>query len=253
MIIVLSPAKLQKENTHNISNTSTQPLFLSESEQLVKSIRKLSVISLSELLKINIELAKINAERFSKWHRPFTPENSSQAVMLFNGEAFHGLDAGSIASEHFSFMQKKLRLFSGLYGILKPFDLIQPYRLDLNDKFKTNDNLDLYSFWSNKITNALNKDLKENSGILLNLASMEYFKVIDRKKLKARIINVDFLENRPDGLKSITIYTKKARGLLARFVTENEIEDPEYLKAFDYEGYMFNFELSTENKLIFTR
>jgi len=255
MIILLSPSKIQYDSIRHISEIITQPVFMSESECLVKSIRKLSVISLAELLKVKIDLAKTNAERYARWQTPFTLDNASQAVMLFNGEAFHGLNAGSISVEHFSFLQDKLRIFSGLYGILKPFDLIQPYRLDMGDRFKTDENQDLYSFWSTRITNIINQEVKETegSGIILNLSSVEYFKVLDKKKLNARIINVDFLENRPDGFKNITIYTKKARGLLARFVTENEIEDPEYLKAFDYEGYMFNFELSTKNKLIFTR
>lgn len=255
MIVLLSPAKIQDFKPEAPLAKSTQPQFLDEAENLVSQVRRLSVSALSELLKVNPNLARLNADRFGQWHRPFTDKNAKQTVLVFNGEVFHGLDVRTLGKEHLDYLQSHLRIFSGMYGILKPFDLIQPYRLDIGDTFLTEEGQTLYTFWKKKWTETLQKELDKQKGekVVLNLASGEYIKGIDRKKLKARVIDVDFLQMEPRGYKTIVVYTKKARGMLTRFVIEHRIEDPEYLKGFDSEGYMYNPELSKENKMVFTR
>jgi len=255
MIILLSPAKIQDFKSEPLLSKSTQPDFLAEAEILVSQVRRLSVSALANLLKINPSLARLNADRFGQWHRPLTEKNAKQTVMVFNGEVFHGLDVRTLAKEHHTYLQQHLRIFSGLYGILRPFDLIQPYRLDIGDRFLTEEGENLYSFWKEKLTETLQKELaklKEPS-VVLNLASGEYIKGIDRKRLNAKIIDVDFLQMEPKGYKTIVIYTKKARGMMTRFVIENRIQDPDYLKGFDCEGYLYNPDLSNENKMVFTR
>jgi len=255
MIILLSPAKIQDFKKESSLGKSTQPDFLNEAESLVSQVRRLSVSALADLLQINPSLARLNADRFGQWHRPFTTKNAKQTVLVFNGEVFHGLDVRTLAKEHFNYLQGHLRIYSGLYGSLRPFDLIQAYRLDFGDTFLTENGENLYAFWRDKLTEALNQDLAKLKGqpIVLNLASNEYIKGIDRKRLNASIIDVEFLQMEPKGYKNIVIYTKKARGMMARFVIEHKIKKPEHLKGFDREGYLFNPGLSNENKLVFTR
>ncbi len=255
MIILLSPAKIQDFKPEPPLSKSTRPDFMTEAETLVSQVRRLSVSALANLLKVNPSLARLNADRFGQWHRPFTEKNAKQAVMVFNGEVFHGLDVRTLAKEHHTYLQNHLRIFSGLYGILRPFDLIQPYRLDVGDTFLTEDGENLYKFWKEMLTQTLQKELAKlkESAVVLNLASGEYIKSIDRKSLNARVIDVDFLQMEPNGYKTIVIYTKKARGMMTRFVIENKIKDPEHLKGFDSEGYLYNPDLSNENKLVFIR
>jgi cytoplasmic iron level regulating protein YaaA (DUF328/UPF0246 family) len=255
MLIILSPAKIQNFKSEKVISDYTMPDFLDEAEDLVNQVRQLSVSALAELLGINTNLAMTNAERFATWHRPFTPDNAKQAVLVFNGEVFHGLDVRSLQKDQLAYLQDHLRLFSGLYGILRPFDLIQPYRLDVSDKLSNDSGEDLYGYWRQKVTSKINEAIA-NTGkpeVLLNLTSGEYIKCLDRKAINARIIDVDFHEETPGGYKTIVVYTKKARGMLTRFVIENGIDDPEYLKAFDYEGYYFNRNLSKKNRFVFTR
>ena len=255
MIVLLSPAKIQDFKPEPPLFKSTQPDFLVEAETLVSQVRRLSVSALADLLKINPSLARLNADRFGQWRRPFTEKNAKQTVLVFNGEVFHGLDVRSMATEHLKYLQDHLRVFSGMYGILRPFDLIQPYRLDIGDTFLTEDGENLYAFWREKLTETLNQELakRKEPPVVLNLASGEYIKGIDRKRLNARVIDVDFLQMEPRGYKTIVIYTKKARGMMTRFVIENRINDPEHLKGFDCEGYVYNAELSKESKMVFTR
>jgi cytoplasmic iron level regulating protein YaaA (DUF328/UPF0246 family) len=255
MIVLLSPAKIQDFKPEPPLAKSSQPLFLDEAESLVHQLRRLSVSALAELLRINPNLASLNAERLAQWHRPFKDKNAKQAVLVFNGEVFHGLDVRTLDSAHRPYLQEHLRIFSGLYGMLKPFDLIQPYRLDIGDAFRTEDEQNLYDFWREKWTTTLQQQLDKQKGpnVVLNLASAEYIKGLDRKKLQTRFIDVEFLQMDPQGYKNIVMYTKKARGLMARFVIEHRIEKPEYLKAFDSEGYLFHPELSGKDKLVFTR
>ena len=255
MIVLLSPAKIQDFKPEPPLAKSTQPQFLNEAETLVSQVRRLSVSALAELLKINPSLARLNADRFGQWHRPFTEKNAKQTVLVFNGEVFHGLDVRTLGQEHLDYLQSHLRIFSGMYGLLKPFDLIQPYRLDIGDTYLTDEGQNLYQFWKEKWTETLQKELnKQKKGkVVLNLASGEYIKGIDRKKLNARVIDVDFLQMEPNGHKTIVVYTKKARGMMTRYVMENRIEDPDHLKGFDCEGYLYDPALSKKDKMVFTR
>lgn len=255
MIVLLSPAKIQNLKPEPFLSKPTQPTFLKEAEQLVSQVRCLSISALASMLHTNASIARQNAERFASWHLPFTEKNAKQTVMVFNGEVFHGLDVRSMETEHLKYLQNHLRIFSGMYGLLRPFDLIQPYRLDIGDTFLTEDGENLYAFWKEKLTDTLQKELDKlkEPPVVLNLASGEYIKGIDCKRLNARVIDVDFLQMEPRGYKTIVVYTKKARGMMTRFVIENKIKNPENLKGFDCEGYMYNPDLSKENKMIFTR
>jgi cytoplasmic iron level regulating protein YaaA (DUF328/UPF0246 family) len=231
------------------------PEFLNEAELLVKKIKHLSRTELAELLDINSNLAKLNADRHFNWHVPFTTQNAKQAVFVFNGEVFRGLNPGSFTQDDFGYLQSHLRILSGLYGTLRPFDLIQPYRLDVSTRLGTGKGKNLYSFWESKITKALNEAVKNSGGpqVLLNLASGEYFKCINRRKLLAEVIDFDFLENKNNSYKPVVVYIKKARGMMVRYVIKNRIENVDDLKGFNEDGYWFNPGLSTEKKLVFTR
>jgi len=255
MLLLLSPAKIQNKTPQNLVNEFTQPEFLNSAESLVDEIRQLSTMELSRLLSINAGLAQLNADRYFNWQRPFTAENSKQAVLSFNGEVFHGLDANSFSPNDFEYLQSHLRILSGLYGILRPLDLMQPYRLDISTKLQIGKWKNLYSFWGDSLTLSVNEALAHlgDNRVLLNLASGEYFKSINRQLLEARVIDFEFLENKNEGYRSVVMYTKKARGMMARYVIQNRIENVEDLKGFDAEGYWINPQLSGENKLVFTR
>jgi len=255
MLLLLSPAKIQNFTPQPYISEYTMPEFLDAAQILVDRINQLSRSELAELLEINSNLAKLNADRHFNWQLPFTPKNAKQTVFVFNGEVFHGLNAASFSLGEFTYLQSHLRILSGLYGVLRPLDLIQPYRLDVSTKLKTNKGNNLYSFWGNQITLSLNEAIKASGGpqVLLNLASGEYFKSINRKKLLAQVIDFDFLENKNDSYKPIVMYIKKARGMMVRYVIQNRIENVEDLKGFNEDGYWFNSGLSTEKKLVFTR
>jgi len=255
MLIVLSPAKIQNFSPQHLLKAFTQPEFLNEAETLVQEMRQLSAIDLSKLLGINANLSQLNADRYFNWHLPFTPENAKQAVLVFNGEVFHGLDAGSFSEDDFVYLQSHLRILSGLYGILRPLDLIQPYRLEISTKLQTSKGKNLYAFWGNQLTESVNKAVKASGQpkIVLNLASGEYFNSMDRKMLKADVIDFEFLEIKGEEYKSNVMYTKKARGLMARFIIDNRIENIEDLKGFSAEDYWFSEKLSSQQKIVFTR
>jgi len=255
MLLLISPAKIQNLIPQKLEKKFTQPEFLNSAESLVQEIRQLSVIELSKLLNINANLAQLNSDRYFNWHRPFTAENSKQAVLAFNGEVFHGLDANSFSPDDFVYLQSHLRILSGLYGILRPLDLIQLYRLEISTKLPIEKWKNLYAFWGDRITLSINEALTHSgeARVLLNLASGEYFKSVNLKLLDARVINFEFLENKNEGYRSVVMYTKKARGMMARYVIQNRIENTEDLKGFDAEGYWINPQLSGENKLVFTR
>ncbi len=255
MLILLSPAKLQNFKPQHFVSQFTQPEFLDFSEKIVNEIRQMSAFELTKLLGVNAKLAQLNVERYSKWHLPFSSDNAKQAVLAFNGEVFHGLDAKSLSEDNFKYLQSHLRILSGLYGVLRPLDLIQPYRLEISTKLQIGKATDLYEFWSERVTKSVNEALLLSGSpqVLLNLASAEYTKTLHPKLLKAIIIDVEFLEYKNDMLKAIVIYTKKARGLMARYVIENKIEDVEDLKGFSVDGYWYSESLSTATKLVFTR
>jgi cytoplasmic iron level regulating protein YaaA (DUF328/UPF0246 family) len=255
MLLLLSPAKIQNFTPQQFVTEYTLPEFLDSAEVLVNKIKQLSLLELAGLLDINSNLAQLNADRHFNWQVPFTPDNAKQTVFVFNGEVFHGLDAGSLTQNEITYLQSHLRILSGLYGVLRPLDLIQPYRLDVSTKLKTDAGNNLYAFWGNRITQALNKAIVASGGsqVLLNLASGEYFKSINRRQLEADVIDFDFLENKNDTYKPIVIYIKKARGMMVRYVVENRIENADDLKGFNADGYWYNSRLSTEKKLVFTR
>lgn len=255
MLILLSPAKLQNTIVEHVTDVYTLPEFMSQANQLVKLIRKLSHKELAELLDINTDLTYLNIDRYFNWHLPFNPENSKQAVFTFNGEVFRGLDARSLSESDLLYAQDHLLILSGLYGVLRPLDLIQPYRLEVSSKLKNSQGDDLYTFWQKIIIKSVTKRLKVSTkpNFILNLASAEYLKVLDLKNSKLKVIDVEFYEFKDDKYRQIVIYTKKARGLMARYIIENKIENIEDLKGFNLENYWFSPQKSTDNKLIFTR
>lgn len=255
MLLLLSPAKIQNFIPQSYCSEYSIPAFMAEAENLVERVKELSTDQLAKLLGINRNLTRLNIDRLFNWQQPFTPKNAKQAVFVFNGEVFHGLDAKTLKQEDLLYLQSHLRILSGLYGILRPFDLIQPYRLDVSTSLKTEYGNNLYAYWGEKITRNLNNAIKESgtTQILLNLASGEYRKAVLPGLLKAKIIDFDFLENVDDNYKPIVVYIKKARGMMVRYIIENRIENIEDLKGFNYDGYWFNERLSNENKLVFTR
>lgn len=257
MLILLSPAKIQNFKTPSTVTDFTLPVFLRDAEKLVQELKSYTIKEIAVLMHVNVKIAEQNADRFFNWRTPFSPSNAKQALWVYNGEVFHGLDAGSMNEREIAFAQQHLRMLSGLYGVLRPLDLIQAYRLDVSHRLSIAEGADLYDFWREKISKEVKKALKQSGkpGVVLNLMSNEYFKAIDPSLLKTRIIDFEFLQYQPDTdrFKPITIYIKKARGLMARYVISHEVEDPEQLKAFADEGYWYNEQLSTDNKLVFVR
>ncbi len=257
MLTIISPAKIQNFNPQNTISDYTLPVFLKEANMLAKQLGSYSISELASLLHINSKIAEENANRYFHWKTPFTPENSKQDIFTYNGEVYRGLDSATLNNEEILYLQNHLRILSGLYGALKPLDLIQPYRLDVKDKFTTEKGDNLYSFWKKRVTDETAKALKksDNPNVLLNLASAEYTRMLDIKQLKVRIIDFDFLQYNPDSdtFKPITIYLKRARGLMVRFVAQNRITDPEDLKAFSADGYWYSERFSTENKMVFVQ
>lgn len=255
MLVVLSPAKIQNFKNQSLVQDYSMPEFMDEAEQLIELMRDLSPSELSRLLEINSSLSQINTDRHLNWNRPFTLKNARQAVFVFDGEVYRGLEAKTLNVDEINYMQDHLRLFSGLYGVLRPLDLIQPYRIDVSSKLRHPNGNDLYSFWKEKVTGSVTKALKKTGKpqVILNLASSEYIKTLQQKEEKIKIINVEFLEFKEDKFKQIVIYTKKARGMMTRFVIKNRIEDVEELKGFSAEGYWYDPQQSTDTKLVFIR
>ena len=254
MITVISPAKNLNFKTPSYLDSFSLPEFLEDSRSLINELRKLNPKDISTLMKVNDEIAVLNFERNLAWKIPFTTDNAKQAVLAFNGQAYIGLNASTFSDNDFVFAQKHLRILSGLYGILKPMDLIQVYRLEMGIQLKTKKGKNLYEFWGDKITDFINTELeKQKNKVLINLASKEYFKSVKTKKIKGEIITPVFKEQKGNSFKVVFVYAKHARGLMSRFIIQNKIEDPEDIKAFDSEGYLFNRDLSTEKEWVFTR
>jgi cytoplasmic iron level regulating protein YaaA (DUF328/UPF0246 family) len=205
-------------------------------------------------MDISAELGELNFQRFQNWQQPFTPDNAKQAIFAFNGDVYQGLNASTLTPDQLKLSQNKLRILSGLYGVVKPLDLIQPYRLEMGTKLKYYKSKDLYAFWNPLIAKKINEAVLESgSNVLINLASNEYFKSIDRKKLKAEVVTPDFKDHKNGAYKMISFFAKRARGLMSRFILENNISDPVDLLAFDSEGYSFNSRLSKPGNPVFTR
>ena len=242
----------------NVENTteflrSTTPKFIKDAELIQSFLKEKSPKFLSELMEISPKLADENWERNQKWSAKPSAKNSAPAMFAFTGEVYRGLDAKTLDEKAVQYLEKNYRILSGLYGLLKPSDKVMLYRLEMGRPFQFDNYKNLYAFWTEKVTEQLNSELKKNE-LLINLASNEYGKVIDRKKLKAQVIDFDFKQIQPDGkLKTIVVYTKHARGLMLRFCAKNNVQTLDELKAFNEENYLFDEKLSTESKLVFTR
>ena len=251
--IIISPAKKLDYETVNNKLKSSQPTLLNDSRSLIANLKKLSPQEVSSLMGLSDKLGALNFERFQEWKTPFTTSNSKHAVMAFKGDVYQGLDAASLSEDDLSWAQENLRILSGLYGILKPLDLMQAYRLEMGTKLKTEIGKDLYEFWGSAITDELNKNFPSANGTLLNLASNEYFKSIDQSKIKGRIITPAFMDLKNDKYKIISFFAKKARGLMTRFVIKNRITNADQIKEFSEAGYKFNKAMSAEDKPVFCR
>lgn len=254
MKVVISPAKNLDFKTDTSHLPSSECEFLKTSEKLIKKLKKLSPDELSELMKISPALAELNYNRNQEWELPLK-EEAKQAIFAFNGEVYNGLSAETFSEVELLKSQNSLRILSGLYGILRPLDKIMPYRLEMGTSFATSaTKKNLYQFWGDQLVNHLNNEMKlNNDKALINLASNEYFKALNSKKIKSEIYTPIFKDSKNGQYKTIMMYAKKARGMMARFIIENEIKNPEDLKAFDTDGYVFNPQLSKNNEWVFTR
>ncbi|MCJ8169780.1 peroxide stress protein YaaA [Atopomonas sediminilitoris] len=254
MLMVLSPAKNLDYTTAPHTDRFSQPEHLAQAQDLINLLRELAPQEIAQLMKLSDKLAGLNAARYAQWHQPFTPSNAKPALLAFNGDVYTGLDAASLNDEDLTFAQRHLRILSGLYGVLRPLDLMQAYRLEMGTKLANPNGKDLYAFWGNQISQWLNHALDEQGdNILLNLASNEYFSAVKKQTLKARIINTEFRDFKNGQYKIISFYAKKARGLMARYVITERITAPEALQSFNAEGYYFSPEHSSVDTLVFLR
>lgn len=256
MIAILSPAKNLDYNSSVGIKTFTTPIFLDKSAQLIKGLQKLSPKKIGELMSISSKLAELNYQRYQDWKQEVEAPNESarQAIFAFNGEVYNGFDAHSLKIKDIEFAQDKVFILSGMYGVLRPLDLIQPYRLEMGTSFGIGKAKNLYQFWDNHVSDFIIKQLDNHKEkVLINLASTEYSKVVDLKNFPYPVITCHFKEEKNGEFKTIMIYAKKARGLMARYIVENRIEKSEKLKAFNLEGYLFNDELSDDKNWYFTR
>ena len=253
MLMIISPAKTLDYESPLATESHTQPDFLDDACELIDQLKELEPHQICNLMDISDKLGQLNAERFQNWHTPFTPDNARQAVLAFKGDVYTGLDAESFSEDDFQFAQKHLRILSGLYGLLKPLDLMQPYRLEMGTKFENTRGKDLYAFWGSKITEALNQQLAEDDQVLVNLASNEYFKSVKKRELDARLITPQFKDWKNGKYKMISFYAKKARGLMCRYAIQNQINKAEDLKGFNLDGYYFSEDQSDNNNWVFLR
>jgi cytoplasmic iron level regulating protein YaaA (DUF328/UPF0246 family) len=252
MKIIISPAKSLDFESKVPTNLYTQPRFLKQSEKLNRKLKTMSKNKLSDLMKISDDLASLNYERNQTWKTPFSTKNAKQAIYAFTGEVFRGIDVNSLENEKLPILQESLRILSGLYGLLKPLDLMQPYRLEMGTKLKVGSTENLYKFWDNTVAKALNEELKDDE-LLINLASSEYFKVIPKKVLKVPMITPIFKDYKNGEYKIVMTYAKKARGLMVRYIIDHNVKTIEELKGFNTDRYRFSEEMSSESELIFTR
>ena len=254
MLMVISPAKTLDFTSTPVTQRFTQPAHLDNAQLLIEQLRSLTPAQIAKLMSLSDQLAGLNAARYSSWQQPFTAQNARQALLAFKGDVYTGLNATDFTDADFDFAQQHLRMLSGLYGVLRPLDLMQAYRLEMGTKLANPRGKDLYAFWGERITGWLNEALLEQGDqILLNLASTEYFSAVKRKALQARIIDTEFKDLKNGQYKIISFYAKKARGLMARYVIQNRIRDPQALQQFDTQGYRYCAEQSGVDKLVFLR
>ncbi|TMM47459.1 peroxide stress protein YaaA [Colwellia ponticola] len=254
MLLVVSPAKKLDFESPLATEKFSQPTLLEQSQLLIDDCVKLTPSDIASLMKLSDKLAGLNAARFGEWSTPFTPANARQAILSFNGDVYTGLDAQTFSEEDFDFAQQHFRILSGLYGLLKPLDLIQAYRLEMGCKLSNSRGDNLYQFWGDIITNELNQAMSEQkTDVLINLASTEYFKSVNKKLLKGTIITPIFKDWKNGQYKIISFYAKKARGLMARYIIQHKLTTVEQLTAFDLAGYRYDETMSKGNDWVFTR
>lgn len=254
MLIVISPAKTLDYETPPTTQSFTTPEYLKQSQLLIDRLRHFSPVEIADFMKVSHKIADLNFSRINDWQTPFTTDNAKQAILAFQGDVYTGLQAGNFNKKDFAFAQTHLRILSGLYGLLRPLDLMQAYRLEMGKSLATEQHRNLYEFWQADITQGLNKQLKAiKTNTLINLASNEYFKSINLKDLNGDIITPAFKDYKNGQYKMIGFYAKKARGLMSRYIIKNQLKNPEALKAFNEEGYTFNNTLSANNNWVFTR
>lgn len=254
MLLILSPAKSLDIKKQSLSTDFSIPEFQKESSQIMNILKAYSSAETKKLMNISEKLLLDVYSWILDWNLPFSEENAKQAILSYKGEVFNGLQAGSLNAKQLLFAQKHMRILSGLYGVLKPLDLIQAYRLEMLTKLKIGEYDNLYKFWEHKMLKSINDELdKHQHPVLVNLASGEYSKALPLKAIRHKILTPVFKEMRDDTFKMVTIYAKKARGMMSRFIIENEIDNPRKLVLFDAEGYYFNENLSSENEMVFIR
>ncbi len=254
MLMVISPAKTLDYETPPVTHRFTQPQYLDHAQELIQQLRQLTPLQISELMKLSDKLAGLNAARYASLHPEFTLENAKQALLAFKGDVYTGLNAEDFGEDDFAFAQDHLRMLSGLYGVLRPLDLMQPYRLEMGTRLANARGKDLYAFWGERISQWLNEALAaQGDDVLLNLASNEYFGAVKRKALQARVIDTEFKDLKNGQYKIISFYAKKARGMMARYVIRERLRDPAGLKDFKAHGYYFSAEQSGPDQLVFLR
>jgi cytoplasmic iron level regulating protein YaaA (DUF328/UPF0246 family) len=253
MLTVISPAKTLDFESQPHTTQHSQAAFLKQSQLLINDLKKLSTSEVASLMKLSDKLAGLNAARFQQWQAPFDLDNAKQAVLAFQGDVYTGLDASTLDDKSLEFAQQHVRILSGLYGVLKPLDLMQAYRLEMGTKFANSKGNNLYQFWGSQIGDFLEADPAMADGILINLASNEYFKAVNAKKLNARVITPAFKDWKNGQYKMISFYAKKARGLMTRYIIDHNIDQAEQLKNFDSEGYRYSLDMSEGDNWVFIR
>ncbi len=254
MLFLLSPAKKLDYDSPLHIETHTQPLFVEQAAGLIKVLKTKTAEDIADLMSLSPALSELNVSRYAHWKRTFTLSNARQAVLAFNGDVYEGLEAASLSAKQLDWAQEHLAILSGLYGVLRPLDLMQPYRLEMGTRLVTPKGKNLYEYWGSTIAEYLNERQEgQKSPVIVNLASEEYFKSVDRKTLKARVVQCVFQDEKNGAWKVISFHAKRARGLMARFAIQHKINKPEGLQAFDLEGYAYDASGSTPDKLLFRR
>ena len=253
ILTVISPAKKLDYSNLSDSIPFTIPEYLNHSQDLIDKLKLLSEQDICKLMSLSEKLGTLNYERFQNFNTPFTQKNAKQAIYAFKGDVYQGLDVDSMSITDINWAQENLRIISGLYGLLRPLDLMQAYRLEMGTKFANNRGADLYAFWDGVINKEINNILKNPNDILVNLASNEYFRAVNEKTIKSRIITPVFMDYKNGDYKIISFFAKKARGMMAAFIIKNKISNIEDMKNFDDNGYNFNASMSADSKLVFTR
>lgn len=256
MLILLSPAKKLDYDSVVRTTLRTQPQFVPQAQELIKVLRKQSPSQIAALMKLSEPLAKLNTERYAAWVPEFNQTNSRQAILAFNGDVYAGLDASSLSDQQLQWAQKHVVILSGLYGVLRPLDLMQPYRLEMGTRLATDAGTGLYTWWGSTIANYCNQQLQQQGqeqGVVLNLASEEYFKAVDLNALQARVVQCVFQDYKNGAWKIISFHAKRARGLMARYAIDHAITDPVKLQGFDSSGYAWEASESTPDKMVFRR